>query len=169
MFKSKNRKLAFIAFSTTSLTYSGFSTPSQCIENHVSANLDPATSSSFCCRIRGVALAQFRVLLLLILVLSGRTSFDPASKPSFPFALSNICRLRGGAWRSLEDLECSSFLSRSASDLVGLLKAFGKDSSSIVFVCSDFADRESVRLRNEMPSRCRNFRFCRKQLRVRNC
>lgn len=104
------------------------------------------------------------MLLLLILPLGGRICFTSVSDSLFCALPPSKFRPFGELCRSLEDLECSSFFSRSASDLVGVLKAFGKDSSSIVFGCTDLIGRESVRLRNEIPSRCRSFRFCKEQL-----
>ena len=132
--------------------------PEQCKENQVSASLPPVTSSSFFCRTPGVAFDQLSVLLLLSFPVTGRNfgkvSVSESSVFSWPVR-------GGGDLRSLDDLECSSiWLSRWARSLVGDLKAFGRDSSSIVFPRGRSGDRVRVRLRKEMPWRCLSFRFC---------
>ncbi len=126
----------------------------------MSANLDDAASSSFFCRTWGGALVQSKVLRLLIFPFTGLTFPASVDSLSFPLLLFKIFLLLGGVRRSLEDLECSSFLSRRESALVGVIKLVGNASSSAVFDCCTWADgRESDRLRKEIPSKCRIFRF----------
>lgn len=70
-----------IAFSTTSLTYIGSSCPAQCSEKNVSAVLPRITSSSFFCRISGLAPVQLSVLRLRNL--AGRLPSKAGDNASF--------------------------------------------------------------------------------------
>ncbi len=135
----------------------GSDIPEECKENHVSASLPPVTSSSFFCLTPGVALDQLSVLLLLSFPAAGLTLAGVSVSESSVF----FWPIRGvGDLRSLEDLECSSlWLSLWARSLVGVWKALGRDSSSIVFPRKRDGDRVRARLRRETPWRCLSFRF----------
>lgn len=123
--RSNERKLGFIALSTTSLTYNGSSISLQCREKKVSASLSAATSSSFLCLVSGGALIQLSVLLRLTFLIWGRPFFsgelfDTAPSP----CLCTPPLSAGGDLRLPEDRECSSlWISRCANAFVGVLRA----------------------------------------------
>ena len=149
MLRSKNLKLGFIAFSTISLTYTGSCIPSQCRENHVSAILSRATFSNLCCRTRGGAFVQLRVLLRLSLPAVGR-GLPCASLPdSSPSTVSLVFE---SGLRSVDDFECSSLgVSRCARILAGVLSAYGRDSSSIVLPRGLDVGEVIDKLRRDIP------------------
>ena len=95
-------------------------------------------------------MVQLSVLLLLSLRVVGR-DFSLAllsdSSPSGSLAFFN-----GDNINSFDDLECSSFgASRCARALAGVFRAYGRDSSSIVFPRGRFAGGVRDKFRRETP------------------
>ena len=138
--------------------YIGADIPEQWSENHVSAMRASVTSSSLFCLVVGLAVLQFKVLLLLIDLTDGLAAAVPSISTALAFPLTplSLC----GALRSFDDLECSNLrFSRWARSLAGDLKAYGSDSSSKVFPCGRRAWCERAKFRSEIPWTWRSLRF----------